>query len=123
MNEDDELIVDEVNAEKKYKLTPFSQLKKLENCIREHQISGIDRITKVLHTHVEKPFYLNKEKGKFLRKSNIYKKGKWKIIEKTLETEGTNLIEILRLENIDTRRTVTDDVYEISMVLGIEAAR
>ena len=50
MNEDDELIVDEVNAEKKYKLTPFSQLKKLENCIREHQISGIDKITKVLHT-------------------------------------------------------------------------
>lgn len=50
-------------------------------------------------------------------------KGKWKIIEKVLETEGTNLKEILRLDNVDTVRTITDDVYEISQVLGIEASR
>lgn len=41
-------------------------------------------------------------------------KGRWKIIEKTLETEGTNLTEVLKLDNVDTRRTITDDVYEIS---------
>lgn len=45
------------------------------------------------------------------------------MIEKTLETEGTNLREILRLEHIDQARTITDDVFEISQVLGIEAAR
>lgn len=50
-------------------------------------------------------------------------KGRWKIIEKTLETEGTNLTEVLKLDNVDTRRTITDDVYEISQVLGIESAR
>jgi DNA-directed RNA polymerase beta' subunit len=50
-------------------------------------------------------------------------KGKWKMIETIFETEGTNLKEVLRLENIDKRRTVSDDVYEVSKVLGIEAAR
>ena len=45
------------------------------------------------------------------------------MIEKIFETEGTNLKEVLRLEHIDPRRTISDDVYEISLVLGIEAAR
>ncbi len=43
--------------------------------------------------------------------------------ETIFDTVGTNLKEVLRLEHIDTRRTYTDDVYEISQVLGIEAAR
>ena len=43
----------------------------------------------------------------------MFGKGRWKIVEKTLETEGTNLKEVLKLDNIDTSRTVTDDVYEI----------
>ena len=44
-------------------------------------------------------------------------------METIFETEGTNLKEVLRLENIDQRRTISDDVYEVSQVLGIEAAR
>lgn len=45
------------------------------------------------------------------------------MIEKIFETEGTNLKEVLRLDHIDSRRTISDDVFEISLVLGIEAAR
>ncbi|MBI2668958.1 DNA-directed RNA polymerase subunit A'' [Candidatus Woesearchaeota archaeon] len=38
-------------------------------------------------------------------------------------TAGTNLKEILSLKEVDARRTITNDVFEIYEVLGIEAAR
>ncbi len=38
-------------------------------------------------------------------------------------TSGTNLKEILELEGVDAFRTISNDIYEIYNVLGIEAAR
>lgn len=38
-------------------------------------------------------------------------------------TAGTNLKEILTLKEVDPTRTVSNDLYEIQAVLGIEAAR
>lgn len=46
-----------------------------------------------------------------------------KIVERVLETDGTNLKEVLIFDGIDTHRTVSNDVNEIAIVLGIEAAR
>ncbi|MDD3178438.1 MAG: DNA-directed RNA polymerase subunit A'', partial [Candidatus ainarchaeum sp.] len=43
--------------------------------------------------------------------------------EKVIVTKGSNLSEILKLEEIDLNRTVTNDINEINKVLGIEAAR
>lgn len=63
---------------------------------------------------MDKQFSINERTGGFLKQTNVDGKGRWKIVEKVLETEGTNLKEILRLENVDSRRTTTDDVYEIS---------
>jgi DNA-directed RNA polymerase II subunit RPB1 len=40
-----------------------------------------------------------------------------------LDTIGTNLMELLSLDNIDVTRTYTNDIQEIYRVLGIEAAR
>ena len=40
-----------------------------------------------------------------------------------LDTTGTNLLEILALDNIDVNNTVTNDIQEIYRVLGEEAAR
>ena len=40
-----------------------------------------------------------------------------------LDTIGTNLMELLSLDNIDVTRTFTNDIQEIYRVLGIEAAR
>jgi len=40
-----------------------------------------------------------------------------------LDTIGTNLMELLSMENIDVTRTYTNDIQEIYRVLGIEAAR
>jgi DNA-directed RNA polymerase II subunit RPB1 len=40
-----------------------------------------------------------------------------------LDTIGTNLLDVLALDYIDTKRTISNDVMEIYDVLGIEAAR
>jgi DNA-directed RNA polymerase subunit A" len=38
-------------------------------------------------------------------------------------TSGSNLADVLQLEEVDSHRTTTSDIYEIQNVLGIEAAR
>ena len=40
-----------------------------------------------------------------------------------LDTTGTNLLQVLALDTIDVKRTVSNDIQEIYRVLGIEAAR
>ena len=45
------------------------------------------------------------------------------VIEWILDTDGTNLIDILANPNIDATRTVSNDIREIYETLGIEAAR
>ena len=40
-----------------------------------------------------------------------------------LITEGSNLEEVLKLPEVDHRRTISNDIHEIARVLGIEAAR
>jgi len=46
-----------------------------------------------------------------------------KVVEWVLDTDGTNLSEILSNPNIDATRTISNDIREIYDVLGIEAAR
>ena len=46
-----------------------------------------------------------------------------KVNEWIMDTDGSNLIDIFSNPNIDPYRTVTNDIYEIYSVLGIEAAR
>ena len=46
-----------------------------------------------------------------------------KVVEWVLDTDGTNLIEILSNPNIDATRTISNDIREIYEVLGVEAAR
>ena len=111
---EDELGYNEELKQVVYIDTPYSILKRLEDTIRRYSLGGIPNITKILHSQIEKQFYLNNKTGGFLKQANIDGKGKWKMIEKVLETEGTNLKEILRLDNVDQVRTSTDDVYEIS---------
>ncbi|MDP2750728.1 MAG: DNA-directed RNA polymerase subunit A'', partial [Nanoarchaeota archaeon] len=43
--------------------------------------------------------------------------------EFVIVTAGSNLYDVLQLEFVDTTRTVTNNIFEISEVLGIEAAR
>ena len=46
-----------------------------------------------------------------------------KVIEWVLDTDGTNLVDILANPNVDAERTVSNDIREIYETLGIEAAR
>ena len=55
----------------------------------------------------------------FRSKSGSYKKEDiW-----VLDTIGTNLLDVLGLEYIDSKRTISNDIAEIYDVLGVEAAR
>ena len=55
---------------------------------------------------------LHKEDGAYVKKET------W-----VLDTKGTNLMDVLALDYIDVKRTISDDIQEIRSVLGIEAAR
>lgn len=48
---------------------------------------------------------------------------KSEIKEWVVYTSGTNLKEILSLDGVDSTRTISNDIYEVYNVLGIEAAR
>jgi DNA-directed RNA polymerase II subunit RPB1 len=63
---------------------------------------------------------LNKKKyNKFNHETDKFDK----IIEWVLDTDGTNLADILANPNIDNTRTISNDIREIYEILGIEAAR
>src|SRR3989338_1424227 len=74
-----------------------------------------------------KEIYLIKEKIKNIRLKGV--KGIRQVLpvkrgeEYVILTAGTNLKDVLEQEEVDAKRTTTNDIYEIREVLGIEAAR
>lgn len=54
-----------------------------------------------------------------IKKAAVTKKGG----EFAIQTEGTNLAEILGIDGVDHTRTTSNSIKEIELVLGIEAAR
>ena len=71
---------------------------------------GVKNIKKVTPRKIMDSLIM--EDGKFNKKET------W-----VLDTVGTNLMQLLSLDYIDTNRTYTNDIQEIYRVLGIEAAR
>ena len=78
------------------------ELRDLTDIIRDLQISGIRGIGKA-----------------FIYKSELGSADS----EWVIQTEGSNLGAIFKIEGIDKQRTTTNDIHEIELVLGIEAAR
>ncbi|MFB6182748.1 MAG: DNA-directed RNA polymerase subunit A'', partial [Candidatus Nanohaloarchaea archaeon] len=72
-------------------------LKDLKTDVEDSRIKGIKGIDQVV---------INEENGE------------WK-----LQTSGTSLRKTLKLEEVDKNRTVSNDLFEIKRVLGIEALR
>lgn len=70
---------------------------KFESKIRKTPVSGITKVKGVLL----------KEEGK----------------EYFIMTEGSNLVEVFNIPEVDYARTISNDIHEIANVLGIEAAR
>ena len=81
---------------------PIRELRLLGDKVRDLQISGKKDIGKVI-----------------IRKAEIGANES----EFVIHTEGSNLKDIFKEEGIDKTRTTTNNIHEIEMVLGIEAAR
>ena len=86
-------------------------IRHLEGEILFMGIKGIDKLTRV---------FMNKtDKKGFDSDGNLLKDQK----EWMLQTDGSNLLDILGLQEIDSRRTESNHIYEIYNTLGIEATR
>ncbi len=81
------------------------------NIVYQVLLKGYKGINKVSLDKKKYELY-NDESGSFDR-----------VVEWVLDTDGTNLMEILTNPNIDSTRTISNDIREIYSVLGIEAAR
>jgi len=81
-----------------------------ESLLKKTILRGVEGISKVLPRKV--PNTVVKEDGKYVRKDN------W-----VLDTTGTNFLEVLGLNYIDSVNTYSNDIQEVYRVLGIEAAR
>ncbi|MGC8608665.1 MAG: DNA-directed RNA polymerase subunit A'', partial [Thermoplasmata archaeon] len=79
----------------------FKKLYRAQEDVKYHNIKGISGIKRVIAR--------SEGKGKDQR---------WVIY-----TQGSNLKEVLEVDEIDATRTYTNDIVEISSVLGVEAAR
>ena len=102
---------------KKTKINPLDQsdeiyiLKNFQDQLLQNIVlRGVKKINKVI---------LRKIKDNMVEQAGTYKKQEiW-----VLDTIGTNLLEVLGLDYIDSTRTLSNDIIEIYNVLGIEAAR
>ena len=81
-----------------------------EELLKKVVLRGVRNIDKVMLRKIQN--YTVKEETKFVTRD------KW-----VLDTVGSNLIDILGLDYIDTTRTITNNIIEVFNVLGIEAAR
>tara|TARA_B100000963_G_scaffold361863_1_gene400382 strand:+ start:1808 stop:6334 length:4527 start_codon:yes stop_codon:yes gene_type:complete len=73
-------------------------------------IRGVKKLSKVILRKLQNIMTLDN--------GNFVKKDKW-----VLDTVGTNLMDILALDYIDTKRTISNNIVEVYKTLGIEAAR
>ena len=91
------LMKDRLILKSKSKDNELTDLYKLKEKAKDVYISGIKKIKQVLPI---------KNKGEFV-----------------ILTAGTNLKDILQMKGVDAKRTVSNDLFEVHKVLGIEAVR
>lgn len=92
----------------------ITELKALEfNILETIIVKGITGIKKVSHR--------KDDFAKYNPETEIFEKEK--TIEWILDTDGTNLLEILGNPMVDSTRTLSNDINEIYQIFGIEAAR
>jgi DNA-directed RNA polymerase II subunit RPB1 len=112
-----EVIKNGANKSMKKKANPLDQSDQIyvlknfqEQILQNTVLRGIKGIDKVI---------MRKIKDNVVESNGVYKKQDiW-----VLDTVGTNLLDILSIDYIDSNRTFSNDIVEIYNVLGIEAAR
>ena len=98
--------------EKQLKAKPKRKENELEFVFKDEPLLKIRRnINKLLNTRAQGI--------KGIEKTIVIKEGK----EFVIKTSGSNLKAIIKLPEVDLARTTTNDIKEISKVLGIEAGR
>jgi len=87
----------------------------------------VDGITLDMAKEDFKEIYKTKEKIKDVILSGVKKITQVLIVKRgsdfVILTAGSNLKDVLQFKGVDSTRTTTNDIHEISSVLGIEAAR
>ena len=91
------LMKDRIILKSKLKQNELMDLYKLKEKAKDVYISGVKKIKQVLPV---------KNKGEFM-----------------ILTSGTNLKDVLQMKGVDTKKTMSNDLFEVAKVLGIEAAR
>ena len=93
------------------KINDINVLKNFEKSMREKVVlKGINNINNVT---------MRKNQTNFVKEINDYvKKEEW-----ILDTDGINLQTILTLQEVDSTKTYSNDIYEVYNTLGIEAAK
>jgi DNA-directed RNA polymerase beta' subunit len=90
----------------------LTDIKALESTILENlTLKGIEKVDKV--ELIKKDHLKYDDDAKVFQKSH----------EWCMDTDGTNLIEVLANSFVDATRTVSNDVNEVYAIFGIEAAR
>ena len=112
------------------KLTPSQITKKLEKSVKNSQFKTEGN---VIHVKIKgKELGLNELLRIKQNLKEVYIKGIKGITqvlpvkreeEFVIVTAGSNLKEIMKLDFVDKQRTISNDIAEISKILGIEAAR
>jgi DNA-directed RNA polymerase II subunit RPB1 len=88
----------------------ISSLKDLtEEFMNENHVKGIQNISNII---------MSQESLSFMKDNEIVSEKTWK-----LETDGTNLLDIMNCDYVDEKKTFSNDVNEIYSLFGIEAAR
>ena len=102
---------------KKIKINPLDQSDQIyilknfqEQLLNGIVLRGVKNVNKVILRKIKDNLV---EKGGAFKKQDIW----------VLDTIGTNLLEVLGLDYIDSQRTISNDIIEIFNVLGMEAAR
>lgn len=114
-NNNDKLILRIKFKEDLNPLTDYLELlKKLENNILKIHLNGVSGIT---NTNINKFKNINVI-------DNGANKGTIELFDDiTIHTTGTNLIEILNLDYVDSFKTYSNHIYEVLQIFGIEAAK
>jgi DNA-directed RNA polymerase II subunit RPB1 len=87
-------------------------LKRLEKSMMSSlKLRGVDHVKKVFMRGGAKRTVWDDEKG-------FVVKDEW-----VLETDGTNLMAVLGVDYVDSTRTISNDIVEVFIVLGIEGVR
>ena len=102
-----------VKLQKKSDSNKINDINYLKNFIKTLQdkivIKGVKNITSVS---------MFKSKQTENVQNSYERKEEW-----VLDTKGINMIEIMQNKNVDKTRTISNDIYEVYKLLGIEAAR